>query len=362
MANKFWQFKNLTGGSAELMIYGEISDSTWWGDEVTPKQFAEELSALGDVSKITVRINSSGGDVFAAQAIGNLLEQHSAETVAHIDGICASAATIIACHCSRTEAAEDSTYMIHPVKMGVYGYVDAASMKKYIEALETITENIVTLYCRKTGKSKDDVTALMDATSWWTGTQAKENGFVDEIISSQNSPVVENRNGILFVNGVDMKLPFDKTPLFVQNSLTAAPAAGSCVDTVGTEKPEIKNKEVKNMEPKTVDELRAAFPDLVNQIEQDATNAERQRIRDIEEMALTGSEDFANEAKFTKPMSASDYAVAVVKNAKSKGASYLEGVKDDVGNSGMDGVKGSADGNFEEVFIGAIRDARKKVR
>lgn len=353
MANKFWQFKNLTGGSAELMLYGEISDSTWWGDEVTPKQFAEELSALGDVSKITVRINSSGGDVFAAQAIGNLLEQHSAETVAHIDGLCASAATIIACHCSKTEAAEDSTYMIHPVKMGICGYIDAASMQKYIEALETITDNIVSLYCRKTGKSKDDVTALMDATSWWTGTQAKENGFVDEIISSQNSPVVENRSGILFVNGIDMKMPFDKAPIFVQNSLTAAPAANSCVDKTD-------NKEVTNMEPKTVDELRAAYPDLVNQVEQAATDAERQRIRDIEEMALTGSEDFANEAKFIKPMSARDYAVAVVKNAKNKGSSYLEGAAQDVQDSSIFGVEGKAGESGEDIFLNAIRDARKE--
>lgn len=360
MANKFWQFKNLAGGSAELMIYGEVSDSTWWGDEVTPKLFAEELGALGNVSKITVRINSSGGDVFAAQTIGNLLEQHSAETVAHIDGICASAATIIACHCNRTEAARDSTYMIHPAKMGVHSYVDAATMRKYIEALETITENIVTLYCDKTGKSKEDITALMDATSWWTSAQAKENGFIDEIISSQNSPVVENRSGILFVNGIDMKLPFDETPIFVQNSLTAAPAANGCVDITGAGKPRTKDEEVKNMEPKTVDELRAAFPDLVNQIEQAATNAERQRIKDIEDMALIGSEDFANEAKFTKPMSASDYAVAVVKNAKSQGASYLEGVKDDVKNSGIDDVKGSTGGNVEDIFLGAIRDARKE--
>lgn len=360
MANKFWQFKNLSGGSAELMLYGEISDSTWWGDEVTPKQFAEDLRALGDVSRITVRINSSGGDVFAAQAIGNLLEQHSAETVAHIDGLCASAATIIACHCNKTEAAEDSTYMIHPVKMGICGYVDAASMQKYIEALETITENIVTLYCRKTGKSKDDVTALMDATSWWTGTQAKDNGFVDEIITPQNANVVENRSGILFVNGIDMKMPFDKAPTFVQNSLTAAPAAKSCVDKTGTEKPEIKNKEVTNMEPKTVDELRAAFPDLVNQVEQAATNVERQRIRDIEEMTLTGSEDFANEAKFTKPMSASDYAIAVAKNAKNKGNSYLEAVKEDAKNSGISGVEANAGASGEEVFLNAIRDVRKE--
>lgn len=94
MSKPFWKFQNVAGGRAELLLYGDISDSTWWGDEVTPKQFAEDLDKLGAVSEITVRINS-GGDVFAAQAIGNQLEQHPAAVTAKIDGLCASAATIL---------------------------------------------------------------------------------------------------------------------------------------------------------------------------------------------------------------------------------------------------------------------------
>lgn len=98
MPKKFWQFRNAAGSSgAELLLYGDISDTSWWGDEVTPKEFANELNELGPVNEITVRINSGGGDVFAAQAIGNLLEQHPASITARIDGLCASAATIIAC-------------------------------------------------------------------------------------------------------------------------------------------------------------------------------------------------------------------------------------------------------------------------
>lgn len=95
MPNKFWKFQNWTGGDAELLLYGDIaSEQSWWGDEVTPKQFAGDLAGLGAVTGITVRINSGGGDVFAAQAIGNLLEQHNATVTARIDGVCASAATV----------------------------------------------------------------------------------------------------------------------------------------------------------------------------------------------------------------------------------------------------------------------------
>lgn len=90
---KFWKFCNQAGNKVELLLYDDISQTSWWGDEVTPKQFAEELAGLGALDEITVRINS--GDVFAAQAIGNQLEQHPAAVTAKIDGLCASAATIL---------------------------------------------------------------------------------------------------------------------------------------------------------------------------------------------------------------------------------------------------------------------------
>ena len=120
--NKFWEFRNQANSqSAELLLYGDISQSSWWGDEVTPKQFADDLAGLGDVSEITVRINSSGGDVFAADAIGNQLEQHPAAVTAKIDGLCASAATIVACHADKVIAANDAIYsyaakMLNPNK------------------------------------------------------------------------------------------------------------------------------------------------------------------------------------------------------------------------------------------------------
>lgn len=367
MSKRFWKFQNLSGGSAELLLYGDISDSTWWGDEVTPKQFAEELDKLGAVDEITVRINSGGGDVFAAQAIGNLLEQHSADTVARIDGLCASAATIVACHCGKVVAANDSTYMVHPVRLGLMGYYDAGTMQQYMNALATIKENIVSLYAKKTGRDKEEVTGWMDATSWWTATEAKENGFVDELVEEE-APVVENRDGVLFVNSVDMHLPFDKTPEFMQNSLAAHTAAGRLANNTG-KAPGKQHKEEATMEIKNTDDLRKAYPALVDQIEQAAaeraTSEERERIRDIEEMALPGSEELTNEAKFTKPVSANDYAKAAMKRAKAQGSEYLRGAKDDAGKSGAGSVGATppADGKTD-TFMDAIRsmgrDAQKK--
>lgn len=349
-ANKFWQFRNQAGSAVELLLYGDISQTSWWGDEVTPKQFADELSNLGALDTITVRINSGGGDVFAAQAIGNLLEQHPAQVTAKIDGLCASAATIVACHCAKVVAANDSTYMVHPVKMGAYGYYNAEELQKYIEALAAIKESIVNLYVKKTGRTKDEVTAWMDATSWWTSEEAKTNGFVDELVDEEK-PTVENRGGVLFVNSVSMNLPFDKAPNFVQDSQAAAPAAG-CVENNNC------HEEVKKVanEIKTAGDLRNAYPQLVDEIVRAAENAERQRIMDIEEMALPGHEEMTNEAKFTKPISASDYAQAAMKLVKTQGDTYLSGAKDDAAASGMGKVTNEAtDGQKSDIFMDALK-------
>ena len=166
--DKFWQFRNLAGDDqkAELLLYGDISERSWWEDAATPKRFADDLAALGDVKEITVYINSGGGDVFAAQAIGNMLERNAATVTAHIDGLCASAATIVACHADKVVAAADSSYMVHPVSMGVCDYLTAEDLNNCLKALETIRSSIVTLYAKKSGKTEDECAKWMDVRSF----------------------------------------------------------------------------------------------------------------------------------------------------------------------------------------------------
>lgn len=358
MPKVFWQFRNLAeSGKAELLLYGDISDTTWWGDEITPKLFAKDLNDLGTVDEIIVRINSGGGDVFAAQTIGNLLEDHRATVTAKIDGFCASAATVVACHCDKVIAADDSTYMIHPAQIGIRGYADVKKLSEYISALTTIRENIVTLYAKKTGREKDEVAGWMDATSWWTGPQAKENGFVDELTGdNKQRATVENRNGVLFVNSVSMGLPFEAAPGFLQDSLATPPAAGSFENT------QTKKEETK-VEIKNVEDLRKAYPALVDQIEREAaeraTNAERKRIQDIEEMALPGSEELTAEAKFTKPVDAAEYARAAVKQMKAQGEVWLKNAEEDakpLGNVGQETPPKGKNGTDDEMMT-AIRNA-----
>ncbi len=331
MNQKFWQFKNTTSTKADLYLYGDISNESWWEDNVTPQKFAKDLAELGNVDEIAVHINSGGGDVFAAHAIGNQLKQHSATVTAYIDGLCASAATIIACQCDKVMAAEDTVYMIHPISMLVNGYREAVELQKYLDALTAMRENILTLYTKKTGREKEEIASWMDATSWWTAQQAKENGFVDEILTDGVETVVENRSGFLFVNAVGTKVPYDKAPDFLRRKegKTATPSAKGSSDGI-----------------QTVEALRAAYPMLVDRIEQLARNAgreqERERIKSIEKLTLTGSEELAQRAKFQDIMAAETFATALVEHAKHQGVSYLESMEHQAQESGVNAVGSAA--------------------
>lgn len=360
----FWKFRNLAGDDekAELLLYGDIAERSWWDDAATPKKFAEDLAALGAVKEITVYINSGGGDVFAAQAIGNMLERNSATVIAHIDGLCASAATIVACHANKVVAAADASYMVHPPSMGVCDYLTAEDMRNCLKALDTIRGNIVALYAKKTGKSEDECGTWMDETNWWTAAQAKENGFVDEVDDEESDTVVENRNGMLFVNSIGMGLPFDKAPDFVKSRMGAKTPGGF---SNATNNPgQTGTQEEEAMEIKNKDDLMKAYPDTVNEIRKDAAidaiNRERARIKDIQDMTLPGMEQTMQDALYGEhPMDSTAYAKEVAKAAKKQAQDHVKALYDDAKNGGANGVQGGGDGQTD-VYMDALRSIGKK--
>lgn len=362
-SGKFWQFQNAADNSqkGELRIYGDIADRTWWNDDVTPQKFADDLAGLGDVKEIDVFINSGGGDVFAAQAIGNMLERNPATVTVYIDGLCASAATIVACHADKVIAAADSSYMIHPVMMGICDYLTAEDMKNYLKALDVIRGSIVSLYAKKTGNTEEECAKWMDATTWWLASDAKEHGFVDEVTERNEDAVVENRNGVLFVNNVGMRTPFDQAPDFVR-SRAVTPSRPE--NKTPAQQPESESQEVDDMEIKTADDLRKAYPDLVASIENDATIAERTRIQEIENCTLPGTEERANEAKFDKPVDSASFMKEAIASLKAKqkkqGEEYLDKAKGAADKSGANSVENSAPkdmspGQAGDSYVNAIR-------
>lgn len=207
MPKNFWKFRNeAESDTAELMLYGEISDTSWYGDEVTPKQFHEDLIAC-DGKDLAVHINSPGGDVFAAQAIYNQLKAYTGKVTMHIDGMCASAATIIACAGDNVVMPSNTIYMIHNPKSAMLGYFDAPQLDKISASLGAVKQTIVNVYVARVqgALSETQIRHKMDSEAWMTAEQAKDYGFVDEIVDAIS---IENRweGDVLIVNSVSCKL------------------------------------------------------------------------------------------------------------------------------------------------------------
>ena len=340
----FWTFRAAAEESAapELILYGDIASETWWGDEVTPRQFSDELNALGAVAEIVVRINSGGGDVFAANAIYTRLKDNKAKILVKIDGWAGSAATIIAMAGDVIEIPGNGVFMVHDPKMGARGYFSAEDFKKAAEELKVIKQAIVNGYALKTKKDPEEIAAIMAAETWYDGKQAVDAGFCDRLMFEDAQTTVENM-GKVVVNSVSMDLErFPNLSVSLLNRLTAS-ASGGFTNT----KNQIEQKRSEEVmdgikDIKTPEGLRAAFSDLVKQIEDAATAAataaERKRIQDIEGVALAGFENIVNAAKFEKPVSAGDVATQIVAAQKKQSADYIAARNDDAQDSGAGDV------------------------
>jgi len=165
----------------EIYLYGLIGRD-FWGDGISAKQFADDLKALGNVSRIDLRINSDGGFVDDARAMYNLLRDHKATIAVHIDGIAASAASFIAMAGNTIEIAEGGFVMIHNARMGVVG--EARDLRQAADILDMVNGTIRDTYVARTRQSAEQVTAWMDAETWFTGTEAVKHGFADKIVEN----------------------------------------------------------------------------------------------------------------------------------------------------------------------------------
>ena len=172
------------------MLNGEISNETWFGDEITPKEFRGELNS--GQGKVTVWINSPGGDCFAAAQIYNMLMEYSGPVDVHIDGIAASAASVIAMAGNHVAISPVGMMMIHNPATVSIG--DEREMKKAMEMLSEVKESIINAYEIKTGLSRAKLSHLMDAETWMNAKKAVELGFADDLLfqSNEGSAAVED--------------------------------------------------------------------------------------------------------------------------------------------------------------------------
>ena len=181
MKRKFWNWvKNEGELSVErtLFLNGEISDETWYGDEVTPQLFKDELNA--ESGDITVWINSPGGDVFAAAQIYNMLRDYKGHVTVKIDGLAASAASVIAVAGDTVLVSPVAVMMIHNPATIAMG--NTKDMEAAIAMLNEVKESILNAYVDKTGLSRNKLSKMMDDETWFNAKKAVELGFADKVL------------------------------------------------------------------------------------------------------------------------------------------------------------------------------------
>ena len=315
-----WNLVKNDDKNAELMLYGDIAES-FWGDTISAKEVTEYLADL-DVENINVYINSNGGVVDTAIAINNALRRHKAKVTVNIDGIAASAATLITCAGDTVRMPKNALFMIHnslTIAMG-----DSEEMRKQADVLEKYKNSITETYLQKVNIDKEKLSELMDNESWLSAEEALKYGFIDEIIENTDIQVVENKvisNNMVFNMAEFKNFNVDKN---IKNN------------GKGSEK--MTREEIKNQYPDI-------YAEIINEGKEIGIKEERTRIQEIEDLGY--NHEVVNKAKFEEPKNARDLALEIVSLMKQENQNKLNRIQDE-GKPLNNMPKGNDDGVNDE--------------
>ena len=358
---KFWNLvKNEEEKTAELILYGSIGSDEYW-DDISDKVFKQDIENLGDVENITLHINSPGGSVFSAVAIANTLKNHKAKVLANIDGLAASAATIITSACDTVRMPKNALFMIHnPI---TFAYGNNQEMQKTVQMLDKVKNSIIETYLNKTKTDKETLSELMDNETWMNAEEAKEYGFIDEILDENvEKEVIENK---LIINNTAFDI--SKFKNFKEKKIQEPRVINISVNSTGSPE-EIADKfrnilnSTENQKNKggnmTLEELKNKFPELCNQIFNEGKEAgitkERERMREIDNLDVSNYSELVENAKYNDPVEASVLAVNILNKQKEERIKKLQNIKNDSQNNFTPPVpnNGTAENNEEKKFMG----------
>ena len=225
--NKFWNMASKFDDDSVLnmYVYGDIvTDShCFWGseDDVVTREFIKDLSNHPNAKRINVFINSGGGEVFAAVAMAQQLKKHKAEIHTYVEGIAASAATIIAMAGDVRHMTVSGLYMIHLPSSSVHG--NKHSLAKGIEVLEKVEDIIRLTYKQKTNLSDEELTQMIDHETWLTAEEAYKYGFIDKIEEDPDQIddlIKEVQNDLIAMNGININIAAYAEPEQLRAKLT----------------------------------------------------------------------------------------------------------------------------------------------
>lgn len=321
--SKFWKIKNeAESQDVELYLYGQIAEESWRENDKSAKEFADDLAACGG-KNITLRINSPGGDIFAAQAIYNVLRAYPGKVTAHIDGICASAATVVACGAGKVVMPKNALYMIHNSMASVFGMLDEEALRKMADTLAKVKETVVNVYKDRAGDkmSADEIIRLMDEETWMSAEEALGKGLIEEI--DDYAINAQMKSGLVVVNSISMPVK-DRDAEKIRRVM----------------KTEERKKTTEMNDSDLISKIKALLGDKPKapkeEPKEDIEAAERQRITALE--ALAGEE-------------ANPYVDAVIASCKG-----IPGMTAETAKQIVDALKAVHVEPKEDTKLAAIRD------
>lgn len=361
---------NEEDNSAEVNMYGEVVTNAptdfWTGERIEGlyiilSDFLNDMERLKDKNKITFHINSPGGEVFAGVAIYNRMREFKGTVYTVVDGLAASAASIIAQGASKgsRRVCRGSLTMIHGASSFMFGYYNSHEMESAINQVDAVDKSISEIYCKVTGLEQQKIKSMMDKTTWMSAQEAVDNGFADEILDNTEKVTMSLNvdKSIITVNGIPMSA----------RGLANVPDYIPVENAVTTGKPDVINQNNDMGGTRmTYEELMKSEPELVDKIKQEAVNSvqvaanqkmideavekEVKRLQSIDEVAdKIADKELINRAKYgAVKMSAGDLALEALKAQKDAGANFLNEVKKDADQSGVNDVMPQPNSNLPQ--------------
>ena len=362
---KAYQIQMKGSDEAEVTMYGEVVDTVptdfWTGEKVAGQfialdSFLSDLDTLKDKAAVTFRINSVGGDATAGVAIYNRIRELQGVTTTIVDGLAASAASIIAQAGDHRIMNIGTQMMIHGASAFLFGYYNEGDLASTRKMLTSVNKSIAEIYAERSGREVDSILGMMKSDKWMTPDEAVENGLADEVWG-RDAPEAEEEGGNVIVNGVYHHLRGIPAPkmVFMHREHTQ-PNGGKTMDL----------KELKEKYPELVDQIRdeanAHLADDTKAAVDEALATDRARMKAIDEIAsMVGDPAMVEKAKYDEPITAEQLALIAMRTQAKEAQAFSAARAKEVAPA-QAVIAAPVAGTEEETQADVIADAKKAAK
>lgn len=362
----FYTMAGNADDEVEITMYGEIVEAQpidWWTGEPVPGEyiiqadFLRDFDSVAGCKKVKIRMNSLGGDAGVSILIHNRLRElatKGAELTCVVDGVAMSGGSLIMCACDKVQVNPSSLIMIHKCWSRIYGNYNADDLRSLAESNDAWDKAQISIYGRKCNLSDTVISHMMADTTYMTGKEAIEKGFADELLDNAEpiSIAASADRKSLVLRGKTIPLSGD---MKVPNSIPTVSAFRQKEDiNTNQSGSDTDSNEGGNLMATNFDELRIENPELAATVEEEvraavsadnaaainrATEAERNRLAEIDQIAQLYDDEIVREAKYGEhPCTAQELAFRAAQNAARSGSAFVAGMKADYANSGAKDV------------------------